>query len=130
MEQGKQIYLDIIKKSVVDFSQQAINSYLPFTEFTGQDTDDKYILNTFIMESNIEVKSLFTKDESQIDLAINHNLVFFNDFEKNYFVGVDKTSIFSTGRDDTQNSIYTTDKKKNILSIEKDLLRMEQNIFL
>lgn len=107
---GKTNLLDIIKKSVIDFSKQPTNSYLPFTEFVGQSTDDKYILNTFVMKSNIEVNTLYTKDKAQIDFTKNDDSELFSEFEKNYFVGVDKTSIFSMGSDDTQNSIYTTDK--------------------
>lgn len=107
---GKTNLLDIIKKSVVDFSNEQINTYLPFTEFTGQSTDDKYILNTFFTQSNTEVKSLFTKDKSEIDLAVNDNLVFSSDFGKNYFVGVDKTSIFSIKNEHNQNSMSESDK--------------------
>lgn len=87
---GKTNLLDIIKKSVIDFSKQPTNSYLPFTEFVGEFTDDKYILNTFIMKSNIEVEVFFLKDKSQIDFENDVNLELFNDFEKNYFIGVDK----------------------------------------
>lgn len=107
---GKTNLLNIIKKSVIDFSNQPTNSYLPFTEFTGQFTDDKYILNTFVMKSNIEVEVFFLKDKSQIDFTKIDDSELFSDFEKNYFVGVDKTSIFSAGSDDNQNSIYATDK--------------------
>ena len=89
---GKTNLLDIIKKSVIDFSKQSTNSYLPFTEFTGQPTDDKYILNSFVTQSNIEVEGFFLKDKSQIDFKNDSNLELFSDFEKNYFVGVDKSS--------------------------------------
>ena len=43
---GKTNLLDIIKKSVLDFSDREA-SYKPFNEFVGQNTDDKYITNTF-----------------------------------------------------------------------------------
>lgn len=88
---GKTNLLDIIKKSVIDFSNNQA-SYKPFSEFVGQSTDDKYITNTFFTKSNIEVKSLFTKDKSQIDFIKNDDLELFSEFEKNYFVSVDKSS--------------------------------------
>ena len=47
---GKTNLLDIIKKSVIDFSKQPTNGYLPFSEFVGQSTDDKYITNTFFTQ--------------------------------------------------------------------------------
>lgn len=107
---GKTNLLDIIKKSVIDFSKQPTNGYLPFSEFVGQSTDDKYITNTFYTQSNIEVKTLFTKNKSQIDYQKKDDIELFSDSEKNYFVGVDKTSIFSTESDNNQSLISATDK--------------------
>ena len=89
---GKTNLLDIIKKSVIDFSNNQA-SYKPFNEFVGQSTDDKYITNTFVTESNIEVKALFTKDKSQIDFIKNDDFELFNDFEKNYFIGTKDYSL-------------------------------------
>lgn len=106
---GKTNLLDIIKKSVIDFSNNQA-SYKPFNEFVGQSTDDKYITNTFYSKSNIEIKALFTKDKSQIDFQKNDDLELFNDFEKNYFVGVDKISIFSNASENNQNSMSDSDK--------------------
>ena len=83
---GKTNLLDIIKKSVVDFSNNQ-DSYRPFNEFVGQSTDDKYIINTFFTQSNIEVNTLFTKDKSQIDFTKIDDSGLFSQFEKNYFVG-------------------------------------------
>ena len=91
---GKTNLLDIIKKSVIDFSNNQA-SYKPFNEFVGQSTDDKYITNTFFTKSNIEVKSLFTKDKSQIDFKKNNDLELFNSSEKNYFVGTKDYSLFN-----------------------------------
>lgn len=91
---GKTNLLDIIKKSVIDFSNNQA-SYKPFNEFVGQSTDDKYITNTFFTQSNIEVKSLFTKDKSQIDFTKNDDLELFSSFEKNYFVGTKDYSSFN-----------------------------------
>lgn len=106
---GKTNLLDIIKKSVIDFSNNQA-SYKPFSEFVGQSTDDKYITNTFFTQSNVEVKSLFTKDKSQIDFTKNNESELFSDFEKNYFVGVGKTSIFSNANENNQNSMSDSDK--------------------
>ena len=91
---GKTNLLDIIKKSVIDFSNNQA-SYKPFSEFVGQSTDDKYITNTFFTKSNIEVKSLFTKDKSQIDFQKSNDLELFNSSEKNYFVGTKDYSLFN-----------------------------------
>ena len=91
---GKTNLLDIIKKSVIDFSNNQ-TSYKPFSEFVGQSTDDKYITNTFFTKSNIEVKSLFTKDKTQIDFQKNDDLELFNNSEKNYFVGTKDYSLFN-----------------------------------
>ena len=91
---GKTNLLDIIKKSVIDFSNNQA-SYKPFNEFVGQSTDDKYITNTFITQSNIQVKTLFTKDKSQIDFTKNDDLELFSSFEKNYFVGTKDYSSFN-----------------------------------
>ncbi|QKF66763.1 putative nucleotidyltransferase, AbiEii toxin family [Arcobacter venerupis] len=91
---GKTNLLDIIKKSVIDFSNNQ-TSYKPFNEFVGQSTDDKYITNTFVTKSNIEVKALFTKDKSQIDFQKKNDLELFSSFEKNYFVGTKDYSSFN-----------------------------------
>jgi len=91
---GKTNLLDIIKKSVIDFSNNQA-SYKPFNEFVGQSTDDKYITNTFVTKLNIEVKTLFTKDKSQIDFEKDKNLELFSNSEKNYFVGTKDYSLFN-----------------------------------
>lgn len=83
---GKTNLLEIIKKSVIDFSKQIESNYCPFNEFNGKETDDKYIRNKFITKNGVEVENLFTDLESKIsyyDLNILEN-------EKIYFVGVDK----------------------------------------
>ena len=82
---GKTNLLDIFKKSTIDFSQQPKDSYLPFSEFVGKDTDDKYITTKFqILKGNI-AETLFTENESYI-----HGELEFLDNEQNYFVGTDK----------------------------------------
>jgi len=82
---GKTNLLDIIKKSTIDFSKQLKNSYLPFSEFVGKDTDDRYITTKFKLFDKKITETLFTLNESHI-----HNEVNFLDNEKNYFVGTDK----------------------------------------
>lgn len=121
---GKTNLLDIIKKSVVDFNNNQA-SYRPFNEFVGQSTDDKYILNSFVTKSNIEVEVFFTKDKSQIDFTKNDDLELFSDFEKNYFVGVDKTSVFSTRSNDNQILISESDK----ILLEEYIKYREEVIF-
>jgi len=86
---GKTNLLDIIKKSTIDFSEQPENSYLPFTEFVGKDTDDRYITTRFDTEAGYMVETLFTKESSKLldeplGVMIGNNLFYNN--EKNYFV--------------------------------------------
>lgn len=107
---GKTNLLDIIKKSVIDFSKQSTNGYLPFTEFVGESTDDKYIFNRFITQSNIEIEILFTKDKYQIDYTKIGDSELFSEFEKNYFVGVDKISICSNINENNQITMPESDK--------------------
>ena len=90
---GKTNLLDIIKKSVINFSDKQA-SYKPFSEFVGQPTNDKYITNIFYTQSNIKVKSLFTKDKSHIDFKKDTDDLF-SIFEKNYFVGTKDYSLLN-----------------------------------
>jgi len=120
---GKTNLLDIIKKSVIDFSSLEQNSYQPFSEFTGQPTDDKYITNTFITKSDIEVKSLFTKDKSQINLQKNDDLHLFSYFETNYFVGVNKITIPSNV---TENNDFIMSDRDSI--ILRELTKHRQKV--
>ena len=61
---------------------------MPFDEFVGDDSDDKYILNQFLSNSKIKVETLFTIEKSSID--IKESSLF--EIEKNYFVGLNKES--------------------------------------
>ena len=105
---GKTNLLDVIKKSVIDFSNNQA-SYKPFNEFVGQSTDDKYITNIFYTKSDIEIKAFFTKDKSQIDFKKIDDLNLFNSFERNYFLGTEKVSIIQKNQD-TKVEIPETDK--------------------
>jgi len=105
---GKTNLLEIIKKSVIDFSDRE-SSYKPFSEFTGQSTDNQYITNVFWTKSNITVGALFTKDKSKIDFKKSINDLF-SLFEKNYFVGVDRISIPSIVDEINQSSMTETDR--------------------
>jgi len=98
---GKTNLLDIIKKSLVDFSEQPKNSYLPFSEFVGKDTDDRYITTKFKLFDNKIAETLFTLDESHI-----HGEVDFLDNEKNYFVSTDRYAI-----EDTNHKFDINEKK-------------------
>ena len=64
---GKTNLLEIIKKSTIDFSSQPNNSYLPFSEFVGSDTDNKYILTQFETKNNNIAKTMFTQKVSTIE---------------------------------------------------------------
>jgi len=110
---GKTNLLDIIKQSVIDFSSREV-WYNPFGEFVGEATDDKYITNTFTTKSNIEVKSLFTKDKSKIDFKKDIDGLF-SGFEKNYFVGVDKSTIPTGESKMTETDIILLDEYNNDL---------------
>ncbi len=102
---GKTNLLDIIKKSTIDFSEQAKDSYLPFSEFVGKDTDDRYIATKFqifegtiaetlftVGESNIHNEPLVTKNigENNSGIYISLKVLNISDNEKNYFVGTNK----------------------------------------
>ena len=80
---GKSNLLDIIKKSVIDFSQQAQNSYMPFNCFVGKNTDDKYITSSFQTTDNIEVETLFTDTKSEIIFKTKRTVL---ENEKSYFI--------------------------------------------
>jgi len=88
---GKTNLLNIIKKSVVDFSEHK-HSYKPFNKFTGESSEDKYITSDFITKSNLQVKTLFTENKSKIDF-INTKNNLLEDIEKNYFIGTKEYSL-------------------------------------
>jgi len=90
---GKTNLLDIIKKSVVDFSENKY-SYQPFKEFSDNGSEGKYISNEFITKSNLKVKTLFTESKSEIDFE-KTNKALMDDTEKNYFIGTKDYSIFN-----------------------------------
>ncbi len=86
---GKTNLLDIVKKSTIDFSEQSKNSYLPFSEFVGESTDDRYIMTRFKTQMKIKVETLFTKKSSTITFETKSNKTKkYNilENEKNYFV--------------------------------------------
>jgi len=102
---GKTNILEIIKKSVIDFSEQPINSYLPFSKFIGKDTDNKYIMNRFITSNGTKGETLFTDKKSKITFdkkcIIEKN-------EKNYFVDISK--MFINNEKINSNRMQKTDK--------------------
>ncbi len=102
---GKTNLLDIVKKSTVDFSEQDKNNYLPFSEFVGEDTDDKYIRTKFKLVDEKIVETLFTMDESKIHGKLLNPIPIgekptarlplyddftFTEYEKNYFISAVK----------------------------------------
>jgi predicted ATPase len=82
---GKTNILEIIKKSVIDFSKQEQSSYLPFTEFVGKETDDKYIISKFITKNGAKGEALFTDKKSKI---VFDKQVMIEEYERNYFVDI------------------------------------------
>ena len=136
---GKTNLLDIIKKSTVDFSEQPKNSYLPFSEFVGEDTDDRYITTKFKLFDEKFVETLFTLNKSTIHgkllnpfmagekitarLPLYESLDFL-DNEKNYFVSTVKEYKIKTKTVIEELSMTDDDKKrlKEIENKEADLL--------
>jgi len=96
---GKTNLLDIIKKSTVDFSEQSTHSYLPFSEFVGKDTDDRYITTEFKLKKKYQAETLFTDRKSKIIFKSKQNKMSkykIFEYEKNYFVSADRCSIEDT----------------------------------
>ncbi len=87
---GKTNLLDIIKKSTIDFSEQPKNSYLPFSEFVGKDTDDRYITTKFISQDKFIAETIFTQVTSIINWILPNYFLLEN--EKNYYIGIDKNT--------------------------------------
>lgn len=108
---GKTNLLDIIKKSTVDFSKNS--SYKPFNEFLGQKTDDKYIINSFLSNLNVNVNVLFTEDGSKIEFTSEEELLKEN--EKIYSVSADK----KTYKLELEN---TEIKKTEVNDVDKTML--------
>ena len=75
--------MEIVKKSVIDFSEQSENSYLPFSEFIDKGTNDRYITNKFITQNKDLVETLFTPENSKVSCKDNISIL---NNEKNYFV--------------------------------------------
>ena len=115
---GKTNILEIIKKSVVDFSEQPKNSYLPFSEFIGKDTDNKYIINRFITTNGAKGETLFTDKKSKITFDKKGTI---EEDEKNYFVDISK--IFINNKKFDKNSMSKTDK-----SIFESLLKHRETV--
>lgn len=90
---GKTNLLNVIKKSVIDFSAHK-SSYKPFSKFIGESTDDKYITTEFFSKSNIKVKTLFTENKSEINFEKNKDNLL-EDTEKNYFIGTKDYSLLN-----------------------------------
>ena len=88
---GKTNLLNIIKKSVLDFSEHK-HSYKPFKQFNANTSENKYITSNFITKSNLQIKTLFTENSSEIDFK-NTNSNLLEDIEKNYFVGTKDYSL-------------------------------------
>jgi predicted ATPase len=121
---GKTNLLNIIKKSVLDFSKES--NYLPFSKFIGKNTDDKYITNKFQTHSEVEVETLFTTESSKITFSSKDEKELFEDDEKSYFVDI-KNYCF----DDTleENEIEMSENDKRLiekLQDKKDQLLIEE----
>jgi ABC-type lipoprotein export system ATPase subunit len=91
---GKTNLLDIIKKSSLDFSSQY--NYLPFSEFTGNENDNRYITTNFKLANRLNAETLFTEDDSKIsfDKEIDSESPYKTlDNEKVYFVSTDRCGV-------------------------------------
>jgi len=98
---GKTNLLDIIKKSTIDFSKQFKDSYLPFSEFVGKDTDDRYIttkFSTYLKEgetlfteknSKITFQEIIYLDQVQANIMKDINCIV---GEKNYYISANRCS--------------------------------------
>ncbi len=131
---GKTNLLDIIKKSTIDFSEQPENSYLPFSEFVGEDTDDRYITTKFQENNDNEITTLFTKENSSIEsenkyssstsmnMFLNNNKITLNDNEKIYYLSaIAECQEFETIIEKTE---MTDVDKKRIEKIDNKLTDM------
>jgi AAA15 family ATPase/GTPase len=134
---GKTNLLEIIKKSVIDFSEQPKNSYLPFNEFTGKKNDDKYIINRFKTKSNILVETFFTKEGSSIIFKVKDKKNHFLDNEKKYFIGTYRNAIKDKDQDikpihkNDENLLNQLKQAKDVLSnelIQIDILEKVYNM--
>ena len=88
---GKTNLLDVIKKSAIDFSEQPKDSYLPFSEFVGKDTDDRYIATQFNLSGDCQAETLFTGKQSKITFKTSKYEL--SEDEKNYFVSTDRCGV-------------------------------------
>ena len=147
---GKTNLLDIIKKSTIDFSE---HSYLPFSEFVGKVTDDRYITTKFELFDGKNAETLFTVNKSHIHGELSnakqikesktatlplYDEIHFLDNEKIYFVSVIKdmeikTEIFiddSLMSEDDKKRIDTANAKMNDLLIDAngDYTRYEMEL--
>ena len=87
---GKTNLLEIIKKSVINFSKLPTNSYLPFPEFSNDFNFDSYITNKFISHNDLLCEALFTETTSKITSTLDIESL---ENEKVYFVGANKIPI-------------------------------------
>ena len=90
---GKTNLLNIIKKSVIDFSFLDTDKYLPFQEFSKKSNEDSYISSKFISQSDLSCDTLFTKTSSKITVSNDIKLIESLANEKIYFVGANKLSL-------------------------------------
>ena len=104
---GKTNLLNIIKKSVMDFSKLPPNKYLPFHEFAKEITEDSYISSRFLTKNNLLCETLFTKITSKITSIENIELI---DNEKKYFIGTNKLAYSNH-----KNRAKMTDTDKSLL---------------
>ena len=106
---GKTNLLDIIKKSTVDCSGFR-DDYRPFTNFIGDKTAEKSILNSFINKNSKEFKVLFTDDTTQIEPDEENKLT---ENEKNYFIGTKLDSLSFLIEEDSKD-LNMSNSDKNI----------------
>ena len=117
---GKTNLLGVVKKSTIDFSEQPKDSYLPFSEFIGKDTDDKYISTKFKLRKKYQAETLFTSEKSKITFKTKKNKTSkyeLSEDEKNYFVSTDRCAI-----KDMHNQIIESEFDINIMNNDDKLL--------
>lgn len=132
---GKTNLLDIIKKSTIDFSEQPENSYLPFTEFVGKGTDDRYITTKFISQNKLIAETLFTNETSKNTFFIEEVATQFIsnilEHEKNYFVSTyQNKKVINNIPFDKKFLSRIDERKLSKFEQEKSNLEQEKNNFI
>ena len=112
---GKTNLLNIIKNSVIDFSQQKPNEYLPFSKFTKEDDSQNSIVSQFVTFNEQEVQTRFTKLTSIIKSKSPFDL---QSYEKHYFIRQDKEISIKATNNIQEKISYNQQELENKLIID------------